>query len=1321
MPAGRAIIEFDVQGVGASLRSIRDLGQNFDKLTTGISAIGQKLSFMQEVFGLISQAGAGAYQAIIGANEELNASLLKSQTVLAQNLQVFNANGVAVDGISDKITSFGSALRENRKQLELNTKELVGVTSAFTFGVFDNVLLQFQNLNGQTKKFNSDLEGATELASNLTAALSSLNLTNDVQATQEVRALLSGDVNNPGAQLAKTIGLSKEEFLRAKATGELIDVLNAKLEPFRAGNALGAVTIANEISNITDAIEVFARTIGEGVGEDVAVVLNKYRLELEKALGNEQLIAKGNKLVSLIAETASAALDAGVEVGKVFGNAGVFEGAFEIFDTSVAGTKALAENIAAAANNINELLAGLDAVAAKLPLFSKEEKDIGIFARAFNSVRDPISFFNGDLARSKELIGIQKDAFERSNATLGKYSQLITEAAGNTKEFQSRLSSTGASSLLESLSNFDPTATGPEEARIQNVQRLRSVLAGLNLENEKQVLETINKLAEEEQNATLDNFQLRQRLSKQIQVQVASGTDLQRLKPEINAEIVAIEEQIKANEKLRLAGKQNRVQAEEQNDLLDDRIRLLKEQAKTAGVDLDAEDTFSAANEIKGLGTALEQALSTYENAIAGFKGATDQASLVQAADELVQSTTDAFTRGAIGQAAAAETLQGVAKSTKLTNEQRAKAEQALTSIISSSSEVRQAAIKAEIAAIKQAEAAGQISGNESRLQQQNKAIEQAKVGIQDLQAQLELAIALAEGVETKQIQVLRQQIAENVSNLAGLEADTIIIAYQNGIKGIEEAKQDFEALVAQQRANNQIAITQLEASGQTTSSQSAINQQIANQALLQEQIEATSQSLLELNGLQAGASEASQRELLVSIRQEENKLIQQKADLLRGELDLEKALNAEFIKQQQLAIKRRDQAQELINAQSALAIESASITEEARTELKHVEQLKSAVTNRLNVEQELSLVLQRQTATADEEEQKANEVHRLRVAILTAKQQEAIIGRQISTTEQQAIDASAQAMKQRFSNAQLLLSTIQQKAEEAGQAISKELDQKSQGVSNEINSLQKVSNLRQQIAAADEAKDKARGDFLRQQLQGIDKKGLNGNTLTVNPGKADTDKQVALEIEKRILKKQEEQTAIQEKQRAQQEARQAEQQAFAAQQQVIAQQIASIEIQASLIKLENQKEALKLKKEELALQGFLTQSVEASIDTQIANTEELISINREQGRIQNIGVEASKKRADKALISAGISPEKFSRNTLQPVDAGLTFSQVKSNNKQISESGETRSLGQTIADAIRLGFESSSTNADSSKQVIVNNNFANLSDERAMRRTIGI
>ena len=280
----RIVIHFATEGLPQTQRDIDRLQNNtegkFSKLSKQFEAFQQALSGVQAV-------ATGLYSSLIDSNERLNAELLKSQTSLASNLEIYREGKEIVD-ITEKITSTQEVLRESLKQIEKDTTELVGVTTDKVNGVFQVLLQNSQKFIGQSQEFTDPIEAATASTKNWAAALGNLGLPLE-QANQEIRSILQGDVNNPDSVIAKTLQISREQYDQWVANGELIDRLNDKLEVFAAGNALASKSIAGVTSNIQSFFEDTARLAGADL---LAPVVDSLNAVYSILIDNRDLIEK---------------------------------------------------------------------------------------------------------------------------------------------------------------------------------------------------------------------------------------------------------------------------------------------------------------------------------------------------------------------------------------------------------------------------------------------------------------------------------------------------------------------------------------------------------------------------------------------------------------------------------------------------------------------------------------------------------------------------------------------------------------------------------------------------------------------------------------------------------------------------------------------------------------------------------------------------------------------------------------------------------------------------------------------------------------------
>ena len=265
----RIVIRFETENVPQTRQEIDSLQQG---AFAGFTELNSAFELFQTALAGIQGVATGLYKSLIDSNEKLNAELLKSQTNLASNLRIYR-DGTEIVDITEKITSTQETLRESLKQIEQDTKNLVGVTTDQVNGVFQVLLQNSQKFIGQSKEFSDPIEAATASTKNWAAALGTLGIPLE-QANQEIRSILQGDVNNPDSIIAKTLQISREQYDQWVANGELIDQLNNKLEVFAAGNALAANSVAGVTSNIQSLFEDTARLVGQPLLAPVVDSLN---------------------------------------------------------------------------------------------------------------------------------------------------------------------------------------------------------------------------------------------------------------------------------------------------------------------------------------------------------------------------------------------------------------------------------------------------------------------------------------------------------------------------------------------------------------------------------------------------------------------------------------------------------------------------------------------------------------------------------------------------------------------------------------------------------------------------------------------------------------------------------------------------------------------------------------------------------------------------------------------------------------------------------------------------------------------------------------
>jgi hypothetical protein len=233
-------------GAGGLLKSLTDVAFSFNSITVAA----------QGMFAAISPI----YQSLIASNEQLNAQILTSQTNLASSTRIFSG-GVEITDATDKINATQETLKAALKKIEVDTRDLVGVTSSEVNELFQITLGNAAALNQQSKDFAGPIEAATKLTTGWAASLKVVGVPLN-QARQEINSIIKGQIDN-NSVLGKNLNITNQQVAKWKAQGVLVDELNKRLDTFVAGNAIAAKSIDGVTSNIRDIFEIFGRTIGE--------------------------------------------------------------------------------------------------------------------------------------------------------------------------------------------------------------------------------------------------------------------------------------------------------------------------------------------------------------------------------------------------------------------------------------------------------------------------------------------------------------------------------------------------------------------------------------------------------------------------------------------------------------------------------------------------------------------------------------------------------------------------------------------------------------------------------------------------------------------------------------------------------------------------------------------------------------------------------------------------------------------------------------------------------------------------------------------------
>jgi hypothetical protein len=300
-----------------SARAAAESRQNTASQQQGNTLLGggiAELAFRyNNVVGALQNLRATAqpvYDALIASNEKLNAQILSSQTNLASSTRIFKGDREVFDP-TEKIQASAGKLRAAIKQIEIDTQELVGVTSSQVNELFQITLTNAGALNNQSKQFPDAIAAATSLTKGWAASLKVVGIPLN-QARQEINSIIKGQITQDSL-LAKNLNITNQQVEAWRSQGKLVDELNKRLEVFVAGNGIAARSIEGISSNILDLSERITRNIGEPFLEPTINAL----AEVEKYLKGAE-----SSITQLFSQLSAEIIGAGGSIGEAFAPVG---------------------------------------------------------------------------------------------------------------------------------------------------------------------------------------------------------------------------------------------------------------------------------------------------------------------------------------------------------------------------------------------------------------------------------------------------------------------------------------------------------------------------------------------------------------------------------------------------------------------------------------------------------------------------------------------------------------------------------------------------------------------------------------------------------------------------------------------------------------------------------------------------------------------------------------------------------------------------------------------------------------------------------------
>ena len=228
-----------------------------DQLARATANVGYTIFGLKQSIDIVRQAFNGFFNETIGRQARLEESLLRTRTTLVSTADVA-VNGIRLTDPYKALMALEGPIDKTIENIRRRSLEIAGTTSDAIVQTFGVVASQIGNVGG-------DLKDAEDLAISFAGALGTMGLSNPMYATQEIRSILTGTIDQ-NSVLARALGLTNEEVQKAKTSADgLVAFLTKRLEAFTAGQKIAAQQLAGVLSNIAEVYEEFARSFGKPI------------------------------------------------------------------------------------------------------------------------------------------------------------------------------------------------------------------------------------------------------------------------------------------------------------------------------------------------------------------------------------------------------------------------------------------------------------------------------------------------------------------------------------------------------------------------------------------------------------------------------------------------------------------------------------------------------------------------------------------------------------------------------------------------------------------------------------------------------------------------------------------------------------------------------------------------------------------------------------------------------------------------------------------------------------------------------------------------
>ena len=249
------------------------VGTAFEGATAAINNTAQATARLGYVFfglqqsvNLVSGTFNAFFDSTIARQAELEAAILRTRTTLASTTRVL-ADGMELRDPLEAIEALEGPIDEVITNIRRRSLEIAGTTSEAIIQTFGVVAASIGQVGGS-------LQDAEDLAISFAAALGTIGLSNPMYATQEIRSILSGNIDQ-NSVLARSLGITNEDIQKAKTSAEgLVGWLEKRLAAFGAGQKLAATQLSGVLSNVLEVWQEFSRELGKPLLEPILNSIN---------------------------------------------------------------------------------------------------------------------------------------------------------------------------------------------------------------------------------------------------------------------------------------------------------------------------------------------------------------------------------------------------------------------------------------------------------------------------------------------------------------------------------------------------------------------------------------------------------------------------------------------------------------------------------------------------------------------------------------------------------------------------------------------------------------------------------------------------------------------------------------------------------------------------------------------------------------------------------------------------------------------------------------------------------------------------------------